>query len=171
MKYAVMAIIVLTALGGLVLATGLPLAAGTPDAALKRFYEQSPYSVKEEQLRDPLILQGQSVVPRLLGEVTRKDMPRRSYAILALGDIGDRAALGTLERIVSDPDDGARCDALLAIAFMDRQHGRALARQFAGARDSCLSQTSALVLSNAALGRRTRLRIWLGDFHQLLFGE
>jgi hypothetical protein len=91
----------------------------SPAAALKSFYERE---VAEDQLMDPLILAGSGVIPLLEQDLLDSDMPRRRYAIGAVGNIGDNAALPTLKKIVEDRSevDYIRCDALEAVAMIDR---------------------------------------------------
>ena len=55
-----------------------------PDEALKDFYDAGDRA--EDQLMDPLILTGRSVVPLVLKELPNKDMRPRRYAIGFLGN-------------------------------------------------------------------------------------
>jgi len=102
----------------------------TPEEALKEFYEAD--DVMEEQLMDPLILAGQTVVPLVLKEIRNRDMRRRGYAILALGHIGDRRALNGLRKIARDAteNDVSRLCALRAIVLIDRTEGMTLAKEY-----------------------------------------
>ena len=111
----------------------------------------------EDQLADPLILAGKKVVPRLLEEITKKDMPRRRYAIYALGQIGEPSAIPILESIMNDSSeaDYIRCDALEAIALIDRGRGRLLANQYGkGIGGTCLIIVES-ILSNSSLEHRS----------------
>lgn len=65
------------------------------------------------------------MVPTICEAVKNKDMKRRRYAIGALGYINDRAALPTLEAILSDESeiDYFRGDALHSIYQIDRKRG------------------------------------------------
>lgn len=71
---------------------------------------------------DALILAGPDVIPLVQRELSNPNMPRRRYAIGALGNIGDKSALATLRKIFEDRSevDYIRCDALEAIAMIDR---------------------------------------------------
>jgi hypothetical protein len=117
------------------IATALPLMAiaiafslgPSPEKALRNFYM---YEGAEEALADPLIEAGRSVVPLVIAEVAKKDMPRRRYAIQFLGVAAHKTALPTLERILSDEseEDYYRADALRAILAIDPHRGLELAR-------------------------------------------
>ena len=80
---------------------------------------------------DPLILGGRKVVAPLIMEIEKKDMARRRYAILALGNIGDAAAIEPLQQIVLDSAEVefVRCDALMAIALIDEDRAQTLAQR------------------------------------------
>lgn len=95
----------------------------TPELALKRFYERE---VAEDQIMDPLILAGKSVVPLLENEVTNPAMPQRRYAIGALGNLRSNSSLPVLKRLVykKSEEDYIRCDALIAIGMIDHDEGR-----------------------------------------------
>lgn len=71
---------------------------------------------------DPLILAGSDVIPLLERDLLDPNMPRRRYAIGAVGNIGDESALPTLRKILENRSelDYIRCDALEAIAMIDR---------------------------------------------------
>jgi hypothetical protein len=56
----------------------------SPELALKAFYERE---VAEDQIMDPLILAGPSVVPYVEKELANEDMPNRRYAVAALGNL------------------------------------------------------------------------------------
>jgi hypothetical protein len=77
---------------------------------------------------------GKRMVPFLLPEIEKKDMPRRGYAILALGDIGDRRALPTLVTIFEDKSEfnDIRDAALRAIWHIDKRVGEELAKKHLG---------------------------------------
>jgi len=131
----------------------------SPEDALRRFRMSQD---AEDQLMDPLILAGKSVVPLLIKEVQSKEAPRRRYAIHALGQLGDSSVLETLKTVLSDPSeaDFFRCDALEAIALIDREKGNGLAQQ----KDlgQICSFTVQAILSNAPLDRRSYFDALLG---------
>jgi HEAT repeat protein len=113
------------------------ISSARPDTALAEFFAST---AAEDQLMDPLILAGREVVPPVLKEVVRRDMPRRRYAILALGNIGDRAAVEPLEQIALDQaeEEHLRCDALKALALIDETRARALAQRASPAGNACV---------------------------------
>ena len=115
--------------------------AASPEQSLKEFYSSQG---AEDQLMDPLILAGVSVVPLLLDEVANKEMPRRRYAIGALGNIQDRSALAVLEDILGDTSekDYFRCDALNALGMIDFQRAKKISEMYRQSKVICLSQLS-----------------------------
>lgn len=98
------------------------------DEALQKFFQQE---VPEESIMDPLILAGKSVVPSLIKRIKEKEMPRRNYAILALGNIGDPVAIPDLKSLLNDDSEipETRCNALGAIILIDDQLGRNLSSE------------------------------------------
>ncbi len=83
----------------------------------------------EPELDDPLIEAGSTMTLVICEAVQNRDMKMRRYAILALGYIGDRRALPTLEEIVRSRDEifYFRGDALQSIYQIDK----ALAKKYA----------------------------------------
>ncbi len=127
----------------------------TPRQILDEFYA---YDGVEDTLMDPLIVGGQNVVPILLVEIRRSEMPKRRYAIGALGNIGDQRAVSVLEGIAADDGEVEyiRCDCVQAIALIDWSAGRDLAGQFARNPESdsessahCLRRVSARILGSS----------------------
>jgi hypothetical protein len=117
---------------GVVLALGLwwALAVGPlrdPHAAMRDFYEASERA--EDQLMDPLILNGRRVVPLVIAEVSNKGMTLRRYAIGFLGNGQYRDAMPVLEQILADESerDYFRGDALEAIYRISPSRARELA--------------------------------------------
>jgi len=86
----------------------------------------------EPDIDDPLIARGRSMVPSICEAIRHKDMKRRRYAIGALGYIGDKRALPTLEAILKDSAeiDYFRGDALHSIYQLDRKLGLRYAKQY-----------------------------------------
>ena len=125
------------------LSTGVPK---TADEAFSKFYSD----VAEDQLMDPLILAGKKVLPLLLEKISDKNMPKRRYAIGAIGNIGDASAIPILIDILDDPgeEDYFRCDAFLAIAMISREYGYKLAQQYEDNTNECLARLSNALLSN-----------------------
>lgn len=86
-----------------------------PQAALRDFY--APVGRAEDQLTDPLILNGHTVVPLVVADVKNKAMPLRRYAIGFLGSGRYVEALPVLASILNDETELSyfRADALIAI--------------------------------------------------------
>lgn len=93
------------------------------------FYDLADH---EPEIDDPLIEAGPKMVPAICEAVRHKDMQRRLYAIDALGYIGDRRALPTLEGILDDvsESDDMRSEALISIYRIDHALGTRYARQY-----------------------------------------
>lgn len=106
----------------------------SPADALREFMSPNR-NVAEDQLIDPLILAGDEVVPLVLRELRRRDMPGRRYAILFLGNVQAVDALPTLEGILHDEteDELFRGDALHAIAMINRRRAVELAGAYENA--------------------------------------
>ncbi len=98
-----------------------------PQDALQDFYQAQNRA--EDQLRDPLILNGRRVVPLVLAALPNKDMRLRRYAIGFLGDGQYESALPALERILADESEiyYFRADALGAIYQIDPGRAQDLA--------------------------------------------
>ncbi len=98
---------------------------------LNDFYTDN---VPEPILDRHLVNAGKAIVPYLLVEIQKKDMPKRGYAILALGKIGDKQALPVLLRILEDSSELIyfRDDALRAIWHIDKKLGEEYARKYQG---------------------------------------
>lgn len=128
-------LLALTAWLGVSLHSNIP---GSPTLALKAFYERE---VAEDQIMDPLILAGPKVIPLLEKEVVNPAMPNRRYAIGALGNLGSKAALSTLEKLVATKSEVPyiRCDALTAIGMIDTEEGLRMAKSVKGERLECLA--------------------------------
>jgi len=98
---------------------------------LQNFYNDNV----PEPINDRYLLEaGKAIVPFLLEEIKDPDMPKRGYAILALGKIGDVRALGTLEQILDDKSetDYIRGDSLTSIWHIDRKVGEKLSIKYHG---------------------------------------
>ncbi len=98
-----------------------------PEKALHDFYAADGRA--EDQLMDPLILNGRRVVPLVIAALPNRDMHLRRYAIGFLGVGRHQDALPSLERILSDESELAyfRADALEAIYQIEPERARALA--------------------------------------------
>lgn len=94
-------------------------------------------ATSEEELMDPLILRGEEIVPMVISNVVRPDMPRRRYAIAFLGRGGYVTALPALRNIIeANHEPGyVRADALEAIYRIDQQGGLAYAKLYADRKD------------------------------------
>lgn len=103
----------------------------SPEEALSAFYGGEPRP--ECMQTKPLRQHGASVVPLVIRDLPKKEMPRRRYAIGYLGEEGHVEALPTLEAIARDNSEKFyfRADALLAIYDISPTRAAALARQVA----------------------------------------
>ncbi len=101
-----------------------------PQKALADFYEARDRA--EDQLMDPLILNGRRVVPYVIRDIQNRDMKLRRYAIGFLGNGRYTEAVPILERILSDESEiyYFRSDALEAIYQISPWHARELAPRF-----------------------------------------
>jgi hypothetical protein len=104
---------------------------GDVKRVMEEFYSAQ---VPEPVIMQPLVSAGNKIVPHLSREVLNREMQRRSYAILALGRIGDRRALDSLKRILDDKteENTPRSCALRAIWHIDRKLGEEYARRYEG---------------------------------------
>jgi len=86
----------------------------------------------EPELDDPLIDAGKKMTSTICDAIKHLDMKQRRYAIGALGFIGDRQALPTLEIILKNEKekDYFRGDALHAIYQIDERLGASYAKEF-----------------------------------------
>lgn len=102
----------------------------SPDHALRDFYEARERA--EDQLMDPLILNGRRVVPVVIAEVPNKEMKLRRYAIGFLGNGQYRDALPVLEQVLVDESEVYyfRADALEAVFRISPERERALAPRY-----------------------------------------
>ncbi len=106
----------------------------TPEQAKKVLSDFYADRVPEE-IQDRLLVDaGKPIAPYLLVEIKNKDMPKRRYAILALGKIKDKRALPVLTQILDDSSEinYFRDDALCAIWHIDRKLGEQSANQYSG---------------------------------------
>jgi hypothetical protein len=109
---------------------------GDPKTTLKvwdRFYAGD----YEEDLPKPLIKGGKKMVPEICEAIAHPDMKLRRYAMTALGEIGDKAALPALETILKDKREleYMRGDALYAIHKIDKALGLKYAKEFGTANE------------------------------------
>lgn len=129
----------------------------TPEQVLRRFYTQLG---AEDMLMDPLILGGEKVAKIVVKEVSRRDMPRRRYAIGFLGNAGYAGATPILKAIVDDETehDYIRADALKAVYQVDRSLGSQLAQLHVKRHDD-LGEMARHIMnrSGVAAARRTYL--------------
>jgi hypothetical protein len=132
-KLAVMLLSIVLALGLWWAVAEGPLR--NPEAALREFYEARDRA--EDQLMDPLILNGRRVVPLVIAAVPNKQMERRRYAIGFLGNGKYREALPVLEEVLSDESERFyfRADALEGIFQISPERARELAPRYLGGED------------------------------------
>lgn len=100
-----------------------------PDAAFADF--ESATNRAEDQLTDPLVLNGRRVAPLVLDAIADREMHLRRYAIGFLGCSRYEPSLPALRRILRDQAEKSyfRADALEAIYVIDPEEGRASARR------------------------------------------
>lgn len=99
---------------------------------LKDFYEDN--DIPEAFLDRHLVRAGKGIVPYLVVEIQKKDMPKRGYAILALGKISDSRALPALTKLLEDTSESEvmRAEALVSIWYIDRKVGEKLTDEYSG---------------------------------------
>jgi len=97
-------------------------------AVWNRFYA----GFHEPELEDPLIEAGKGMTLVICEAIRNRDMRLRRYAIGALGYIGDKRALPTLEHILRAQHEiyYFRGDALQSIYQIDRMLGKKYAKEF-----------------------------------------
>jgi hypothetical protein len=139
----------------------------TPAESLQRFYaygEASDSGVAEDMLMDPLILAGEGVVPLVLEQLPKPQMPRRRYAIAFLGNGAYAQALPALRTILANEGevDLFRGDALQAICDIDAVEGKRRAAEFAAQQDYLGSTARQIAQRGCATQRRTRAQAALG---------
>ena len=102
---------------------------------LNYFYNDK---VPEEITDRYLLTAGRGIVPYLIDEVQKRDMPKRGYAIGALGKLGDRRALLVLIKILGDNSEihYFREDALVSICYLDKSLGEEMIEKYAGQSES-----------------------------------
>jgi hypothetical protein len=86
----------------------------------------------EPELDDPLIEAGRKMTRVICEAIKNKDMKYRRYAISALGYIGDKRALPTLENILKSKNEiyYFRGDALHSIYQIDKALGKKFAAEY-----------------------------------------
>ena len=136
----------------------------SPEEALQRFYATT--DVPEENLMDPLIVAGKSVVPLVLENIRKKEMPRRRYAIAFLGNGAYPEALPILESILKDSTekDIFRGDALQAICQINNPLCSQYAAQYK-AESNFLGDVAKQILLGADFSkqRRSYFAAWLAE--------
>ncbi len=98
---------------------------------LNAFYTDNvPEEINDRHLVDA----GKAIVPYLLVEIKKKDMPKRRYAIGALEKIKDKRALPILIEILQDHSEifYFRDDALRAVWHIDKKLGEEFAKKLTG---------------------------------------
>ncbi len=90
---------------------------------------------------DPLILAGPQF-PLLERDLANPAMPNRRYAIGALGNLQSEAALPILKTLAGSKSeiDYIRCDALTAIAMIEREESLRIANQTVQDGPKCLGE-------------------------------
>jgi hypothetical protein len=105
----------------------------------------------EPELDDPLIKAGEKMTLIICEAIKHQDMCLRRYAIGALGYIGDRRALPTLEGILKSQNEiyYFRGDALHAIYQIDKALGKKYATQY-GKEHNYLSMLQSAIEKDAS---------------------
>ena len=106
-------------------------------AAVKKVWDKFYAGDHEPDLPKPLIAAGKKMVPDICKAIGHPDMKMRRYAITALGEIRDKAALPALETILKDKKEleYMRGDALYAIHRIDKELGLKYGKEFGSAND------------------------------------
>lgn len=114
---------------------------------------------------DPLILNGDGVVPLVLENVKNKQMPKRRYAIGFLGNGKYRESLPVLEELVANDTEEAfiRGDSLLALYQIDQRIGREMAQKFKDDSSFLGKMAKDIISSRASLARRSYIEALLDD--------
>lgn len=99
------------------------------EAAWQAFYGHAADTVA---IGDALVARGKSMVPAICEAVRNPDMKFRRHAIEALGRMGERRAMQTLESLVRsrDEDETVRAEALRAIYRLDPDLGARYANAY-----------------------------------------
>ena len=120
-----------------------------PEAAMKDFYAATARA--EDQLADPLILNGHGVVPLVVKDIQHKEMPLRRYAIGFLGNGRYGEALPILKVILADETEKFyfRADALIAIHQISPSVATDLAHRYVNG-EELLGRVAKQIVSGAA---------------------
>jgi hypothetical protein len=115
----------------------------SPEYVLNRFYT-------EKDLGDSLILAGSRMVPLLEKEVLNKRIPRRLYAIGALGMMANKNSIPIFEQILQDKTEitDFRASALRAVASIDLTTAQQLAFQYLNDKDEYVGYTAQRILAS-----------------------
>ena len=106
-------------------------------AAVKKVWDKFYAGDYEQDLPKPLIAAGKKMVPDICKAIALPDMKMRRYAMTALGEVRDKAALPALETILKDGKEleYMRGDALYAIHRIDKALGSKYVKEFGTAND------------------------------------
>jgi len=160
-KIAIAAVVIVAGLGISWAVVEGPLR--DPDDTLSDFYEARERA--EDQLMDPLILNGRRVVPLVISAVPNKDMRLRRYAIGFLGNGRYRSALPVLEEVLADESEiyYFRADALEAIYQIAPDRAQALAPRHVNGED-LLGQVARTIVADESPVYLTR-SYWQALWH------
>jgi hypothetical protein len=136
----------------------------SPESALRDFYEVRDRG--EDQLMDPLILNGGRVLPLVVSALPNKSMRLRRYAIGFLGNGHYRNALPALEKILADQSeiDYFRADALEAIFRIAPERAQVLAPAHVKG-EELLGQVARTIVARESPVRWTR-SYWQALWHR-----
>lgn len=126
-----------------------------PEHIINRFYTEK--DLAEDQLIDSLILAGSKMVPLLEQEILKKEIPRRRYAISALGHLGNNKSITILEHILQDKSEKEvfRADALEAIAGINLTYAQKIAPAYLNDTSFVANRAREILTNSTSLYKRT----------------
>ncbi len=126
-----------------------------PEHIINRFYTEK--ELAEDQLIDSLILAGSKMVPLLEQEILKKEIPRRRYAISALGHLGNNKSSTILEHILQDKSEKEvfRADALEAIAGINLTYAQKIAPAYLNDTSFVANRAREILTNSTSLYKRT----------------
>ena len=134
-----------------------------PEHIINQFYTEK--DLVEDQLIDSLILAGPQMVPLLEREILKKEVPRRLYAISALGHLGNNKSIPILEHILQDKSEIElfRAVALGAIASINLTYAQKIAPEYLNDTSIVAKRANTILTDPPSLYKRT---YWDALFHR-----
>lgn len=107
----------------------------TVNSVMKDFHKAEGRA--EDMLMDPLIINADLVKDRVIQDIQNRNMDKRRYAIVFLGNEGITKAIPVLIQILNDSSekDYFRGDALESIWQIDKIQGRKIAKTYSSRKD------------------------------------